>query len=79
MLCRERHADGLPLQPWQDRSGFNVGGGVERALDRHWIARAEYIYDGFGDQTYAGDGAEWNNRRLTISDNTVRAAIGYKF
>ena len=60
-------------------SGFNVGGGVERALDRHWIARAEYIYDDFGAQTYAGDGAEWNNRRLTISDNTVRAAIGYKF
>jgi outer membrane immunogenic protein len=61
-------------------SGFNVGGGVERALDRHWIARAEYIYDDFGSQTYDGDAAgEWNNRRISISDNTVRAALGYKF
>jgi outer membrane immunogenic protein len=60
-------------------SGFNVGAGVEHAIDRHRIGRVEYIYDGFGDQTYAGDGAEWNNRRLSISDNTVRAAIGYKF
>jgi outer membrane immunogenic protein len=60
-------------------SGFNIGGGVEHAIDRHWIGRVEYIYDGFGGQTYAGDGAEWNNRRLSISDNTVRAAIAYKF
>jgi outer membrane immunogenic protein len=60
-------------------SGFNVGGGVEHAIDRHWIGRVEYVYDGFGDQTYAGDGVEWNNRRISISDNTVRAALGYKF
>jgi outer membrane immunogenic protein len=61
-------------------SGFNVGGGVEHAIDRHWIGRVEYIYDGFGAQTYAGDAAgEWNNRRISISNNTVRAAIAYKF
>jgi outer membrane immunogenic protein len=60
-------------------SGFNVGAGVEHAVDRHWIGRLEYIYDGFGDQTYRGDGMEWNDRKLSISNNTVRAAIAYKF
>jgi hypothetical protein len=31
-------------------------------------------------QTYPGDaGGEWNNRKLSMSDNTVRAALSYKF
>jgi outer membrane immunogenic protein len=60
-------------------SGFNVGAGVEHAVDHHLIGRVEYIYDDFGGQTYRGDGTEWNDRRISISDNTLRAAIAYKF
>jgi outer membrane immunogenic protein len=29
-------------------SGYNIGAGVEHAVDRHWIGRVEYIYDGYG-------------------------------
>jgi outer membrane immunogenic protein len=60
-------------------SGFNIGAGVERQITSHWIARAEYIHDDFGNQTYRGDGSEWNDRRIAVNYNTVRAAISYRF
>jgi outer membrane immunogenic protein len=63
----------------KDLSGYNLGAGIEHVVARHWVGRFEYIYDGFGDQTYRGDGSEWNDRRLSISSNTVRAALAYKF
>jgi opacity protein-like surface antigen len=59
--------------------GFNVGAGIERALGRHMSARLEYLYDGFGGQTYKGDGAEWADRRISVSDNTLRAGVSYRF
>lgn len=59
--------------------GFNIGAGVERALSRHVTGRLEYIYDGFGGQTYKGDGVEWADRRLQVSDNTLRAGVSVHF
>ncbi|MGA0599769.1 outer membrane protein [Caulobacter sp. KR2-114] len=59
--------------------GFNIGAGIERSLGRHWVGRAEYLYDGFGGQTYKGDGAEWADRRVSLSENTLRAGIAYRF
>jgi outer membrane immunogenic protein len=60
-------------------SGFNIGAGVERAIGSHLIARAEVIYDGYGSQTYKGEAPEWNDRRISIHDTDVRAAISYRF
>jgi outer membrane immunogenic protein len=58
-------------------TGFNVGGGVEYAFTSNWIGRVEYIYDDFGNETYA-PGA-FDARRVSFTENTVRAAIEYKF
>lgn len=60
-------------------SGFNVGAGVEHAIGLHLVARAEVIYDGYGSQTWRGDGAEWNDRKIGVHDADLRAALSYKF
>jgi outer membrane immunogenic protein len=65
----------------KDRFGFNIGGGVEVAVTDNWIFRAEYIYDDYGSKRYgfAAIDPEFSNRRVKITDNTVRAAIEFKF
>lgn len=60
-------------------SGFNLGAGVEHAVGSHLIARAEVIYDGYGSQTYRGEAPEWNDRKISVHDTDVRAAISYRF
>ena len=60
-------------------SGYTVGAGVEHAMGAHLLVRAEYLYDGYGHQTYAGDGAEWNDRRISLHDSNLRVGVSYKF
>jgi outer membrane immunogenic protein len=60
-------------------SGYNLGAGVEHAVGSHLLVRAEYLYDGYGHQTYAGDGAEWNDRRIGVHDSNVQVGISYRF
>ena len=60
-------------------SGYNIGAGVEHAMGSHLLIRAEYLYDGYGTQTYAGDGAEWNDRRISLHDSNLRVGVSYKF
>ncbi len=60
-------------------SGYNIGAGVEHAVGSHLLIRAEYLYDGYGHQTYAGDGAEWNDRLISLHDSNLRVGVSYKF
>ena len=64
-------------------TGFNVGGGVEYAFTQNWIVRGEYIFDSFGHETYpfpnSTPGPGYDARRITFDENTVRAALEYKF
>ena len=60
-------------------SGYNIGAGVEHAVGSHLLVRAEYLYDGYGHQTYAGDGAEWNDRRISLHDSDLRLGVSYRF
>ena len=60
-------------------SGYNIGAGVEHAVGAHLLVRAEYLYDGYGHQTYAGDGAEWNDRRIALHDSNLRLGVSYRF
>jgi opacity protein-like surface antigen len=60
-------------------SGFNLGVGVEHALGEHFVVRAEYVFDDFGDRTYAGDAPEWNDRRISTIDSSLRVAVAYRF
>lgn len=59
-------------------SGFNVGAGIERPISDHFVVRAEYVYDDFGSTTYPG-GAEWNDRRISENNGSVRVAVAYHF
>ncbi|WP_158817167.1 outer membrane protein [Methylocapsa sp. S129] len=68
----------------QDLVGYNIGGGVEYAFTQNWIARVEYIYDGFGARTYSFNitpptGSLFDTDRIKLSENTVRAGVEYKF
>jgi outer membrane immunogenic protein len=58
--------------------GGSIGGGAEYAIKNNLLVRAEYIYDDYGSvQITPGD--FWQNRQLNLSNNTLRAAISYKF
>jgi outer membrane immunogenic protein len=63
----------------QSYGGFNVGGGVEYAFTSGWIGRVEYIYDDFGSANYTFAPGGFDARRVSFTENTVRAAIEYKF
>jgi outer membrane immunogenic protein len=60
-------------------TGFNIGGGVEYAFTRNWIGRVEYIYDQFDNQTFAFPPGGFDARQVNFHENTVRAALEYKF
>ncbi|HEY3800218.1 MAG TPA: outer membrane beta-barrel protein [Caulobacteraceae bacterium] len=60
-------------------SGYNIGAGVEHAVTSHITLRAEYLYDDYGSQLYAGDGAEWNDRVIHLTNSNIRVAANYRF
>jgi outer membrane immunogenic protein len=70
------------------KAGWVLGGGVEWAFDRHWSAKAEYLYVNFGSVNvtsrifHPGAGAGYAqaiNTSADLSANIVRAGINYKF
>ncbi len=60
-------------------SGYTLGAGIEHAVGSHLMVRAEYLYDGYGRQTYAGDGAEWNDRSISVHNSNLRVGVSYRF
>lgn len=65
--------------------GWNIGGGADWAITNNWIGRIEYIYDDYGRTSYnffnlpRTGTAFFNDRSAQLSENTVRAAVVYKF
>lgn len=59
-------------------SGFNLGAGYERQIGKHVALRVEYLYDHFGHQLFRGDGAEWNDRRISVRSSTVRIGADFR-
>jgi outer membrane immunogenic protein len=65
--------------------GWNIGVGAEYAFTPNWIARIEYIYDGFSNINYGynfGSGSSSvfaDNRSVGLNINTIRAGLEYKF
>lgn len=60
-----------------NRNGFNIGGGAEVALTSHIIGRVEYTYDDLGRSNIGLPNGAVSSSKIT--DNTVRAALEYKF
>ena len=57
--------------------GWSVGGGVEWAFTRNLFARVEYFYDDFGHKDYVG--VTGDRYRVSLTGQTVRGALGWKF
>ncbi len=56
-------------------SGYTVGAGVETAMTDNILARVEYLYTDFGDETYNLT----TNTDVDLTSHTIRAGLGYKF
>jgi outer membrane immunogenic protein len=63
------------------RIGFAVGAGVEKAFDRHWSVKAEYLYIDLGTRTINTvdiDGVPFQVS-YKIRDHIARLGVNYKF
>src|SRR5205807_1604615 len=66
-------------------AGWALGGGAEWALDRHWTARAEYLYLDFGNVTAnasVSDGGVTGNATnlattVNLTAHIARAGVNY--
>lgn len=56
-------------------TGYVIGAGIESAMTENILARVEYLYTDFGDETYNLTTAT----DADLSSHTVRAGVGYKF
>jgi outer membrane immunogenic protein len=71
------------------KTGFAVGGGVEKAIGQNWTIKAEYLYVGFGTVTGTGVLSGSNGvgsiatqlmtHSYDLKANIVRLGINYKF
>jgi outer membrane immunogenic protein len=72
------------------RTGWIAGGGGEFALDKHWSARAEYLYASFGNVKNAGTVLTAYSppvsyptnpftHTATLTSNIARVAVNYRF
>jgi len=63
------------------RNGWTVGGGVEYAVDRNWIARLEYAHYDFGTASNTATSAGGANLTFDhkLTADSVRAGISYLF
>jgi outer membrane immunogenic protein len=57
-------------------TGWTLGGGVDIAITRNWIARVEYLHDDFGSKNFVIDSDPY---RVKLTGDTVRGALMYKF
>src|SRR5208282_4141997 len=64
-------------------NGYDVGGGVEYAINDRWSARAEYRYYNFQNNTnnFATSSRIFNNHVFTesVNSNVFRVGLSYKF
>ena len=68
-----------------NKSGFDVGAGLEYAISEHWSAFAEYRFYDFGKSNYAAarvgnlDLLPLATHSLSLTDNTGRIGASYRF
>lgn len=71
-----------PFAIRNELTGWNAGLGIDYAFTRNWIGRIEYIHDDFGKTTFGftvPSAGQFTDRITSTRDDTVRAAIIYKF
>jgi outer membrane immunogenic protein len=68
----------------QTRSGWTAGVGIEYAFLDNWSVKLEYLHADFGSKTYINpaqviNGATFNTRSISLTDDLVRVGINYRF
>jgi outer membrane immunogenic protein len=63
-----------PVSETHNSAGWTAGTGAELAVDRHWSARAEYLYVDLGSNSFTVDA---NNHGIRSS--LLRLGINYRF
>lgn len=71
-------ATGVTSSPSLWRFGFTAGAGVEAAIDKHWSARLEYLYSGYG-RSAASFGALGQRFDADLALQELRAGLDYRF
>lgn len=63
------------------RSGWTIGGGIERAINDHWSFRSEYSYYDFGSEAFNTSQAIFGPARLNVEQqiHTVTFGVNYRF
>lgn len=61
--------------------GYQVGAGIEQALNDNWSVKAEYLYFDFGKETIRGraPGGSDFNYKANLSASTVKLGVNYRF
>ncbi len=57
--------------------GWSIGGGIEHAFTANLVGRVEYFYDNYGHKGSVG--ALGDSYRVSLTGQTVRAALAWKF
>jgi len=63
-----------PVSETQISVGWTAGAGAELAIDRHWSARAEYLYVDLGSKSFPLDASTHG-----IQSSLMRLGINYRF
>jgi outer membrane immunogenic protein len=82
--CAAEHMDPAIITNSATKAGWTLGGGLEFALWRHWLARAEYRYSNFGavphSMTRASiDGDFVDNFDVKLRTHIATFGLAYKF
>jgi outer membrane immunogenic protein len=87
--CASANCVGLTISPANftnsaTKTGWTLGGGLEVALWRHWLARAEYRYSDFGGTPYtmtrtSVNGVIVDNFDVKLHTHTATFGLAYKF
>jgi outer membrane immunogenic protein len=59
------------------RVGWAIGGGVEKAIDKAWSVKAEYLYLDFGTRTFLTNTGL--DASIQLRDHIARLGVNYKF
>jgi outer membrane immunogenic protein len=73
--------NGAPYLQTNDttRTGWAIGGGVEKMLSANWLVRAEYRYADFGTWTTSFGGAPVIVKQFELATHTAYFGLTYKF
>jgi outer membrane immunogenic protein len=63
------------------RSGWTIGGGIERAIDDNWSIRSEYAFYDFGREAYNTAYTGFGPARMNVEQqiHTVTIGVNYRF